>query len=97
MEFVKEKAGAHGESMGTMVLYINDKEVARSPMTAQVGKFTLVGDGLCVGFDSGDPVSKLYNSPGEFKGGEIHFVNVSTGKEPYSDLEKKAASVFATE
>jgi len=80
MEFNKEKSGEHGESMGTAKLYVNDKEVATSAMTCQVGKFTLVGDGLCVGYDSGDPVSKLYSSPGEFKGGSIASVTVSTGK-----------------
>jgi arylsulfatase len=97
MEFNKEKAGEHGESIGTAKLYVNDKEVASSVMTAQVGKFTLVGDGLCVGFDSGDPVSKLYSSPGTFKGGEIAFVKVNTGKEKYSDLEMDAARVWAKE
>jgi hypothetical protein len=97
MEFTKEKAGEHGESIGTMKLYVNDKEVAKGPMRAQVGKFTLVGDGLCVGFDSGDPVSKLYKSPGEFKGGNIAFVRISTGKEKYSDLETEAARAWAKE
>ena len=97
MEFTKEKAGEHQESIGTAKLYVNDKEVATGPMTAQVGKFTLVGDGLCVGFDSGDPVSKLYKSPGEFKGGTISFVKVSTGKEKYIDLETEAARAWATE
>ena len=95
MEFTKEKAGEHSESIGTAKLYVNDKEVATGPMTAQVGKFTLVGDGLCVGFDSGDPVSKLYKSPGEFKGGTISFVTVSTGKEQYSDLAGEAARALA--
>jgi arylsulfatase len=97
VEFTKEKAGEHGESMGTAKLYINDKEVATSAMTAQVGKFTLVGDGLCVGFDSGDPVSKQYASPGEFEGGEISFVTVNTGKEQYIDLEREAARAFSKE
>ena len=97
MEFTKEKAGDHGESIGTAKLYVNDKEVATGPMRAQVGKFTLVGDGLCVGYDSGDNVSQLYKSPGEFKGGHISFVKVSTGKEQYSDLEKDAQRLFSTE
>ncbi len=97
MEFNKEKAGEHNESIGTMQLYINDKAVAKGTMKAQVGKFTLVGDGLCVGYDSGDPVSKQYKSPGEFKGGTIHFVTVSTGKEKYSDLQKDAARAFSKE
>lgn len=97
MEFNKEKAGEHGESIGTAKLYINDKEVATGPMTAQVGKFTLVGDGLCVGYDSGDPVSKLYSSPGEFKGGTIHFVTVSTGKEQYKDMAAEARRAMVAE
>jgi arylsulfatase len=97
MEFTKEKAGEHNESIGTAKLYVNDKEVATGPMTAQVGKFTLVGDGLCVGFDSGDPVSKQYKSPGRFKGGVISFATVSTGKEKYSDLETEAARAWAKE
>jgi arylsulfatase len=97
MEFAKESAGKYGESIGTMQLYINDKAVAKGPMKAQVGKFTLVGDGLCVGWDSGDPVSKMYKSPGEFKGGTISFVKVSTGNEKYSDLETEAARAWAKE
>ncbi len=97
MEFNKEKAGDHGESIGSAKLYVNEKEVATGSMRAQVGKFTLVGDGLCVGYDSGDNVSKLYKSPGEFKGGQISFVKVSTGKEQYSDLEKDAQRMFSTE
>ena len=97
VEFTKEKSGEHHESIGTAKLYINDKEVATGPMRAQVGKFTLVGDGLCVGFDSGDPVSKLYKSPGEFEGGTISFVKVSTGKESYLDLENEVARAWAKE
>jgi arylsulfatase A-like enzyme len=97
MEFTKEKAGEHHESIGTAKLYVNDKQVATSEMTAQVGKFTLVGDGLCVGYDSGDPVSKQYKSPGEFKGGIISFATVSTGAETFSDLETEAARAWAKE
>ena len=36
-------------------------------MRTQPAKFTLSGDGLCIGFDSGDAVSSLYTSPGEFE------------------------------
>jgi arylsulfatase len=90
MEFIRESKGEHNESIGTMKLYVNGKMVAQGPMRAQVGKFTLVGDGLCVGFDSGDPVSELYKSPGEFKGGVIHFVKVTVGKVNFEDMEKEA-------
>ena len=97
MEFTREKAGQFGESIGTAKLYVNEKEVATGPLRVQVGKFTLVGDGLCVGFDSGDPVSKLYKSPGEFKGGTITFVKVSTGKEKYTDLKTEAVRALVEE
>jgi hypothetical protein len=97
MEFTKEKVGEHNESIGSAKLYVNDKEVANNTMKAQVGKFALVGDGLCVGYDSGDPVSKLYTSRNEFEGGTISFVKVSTGKEQYLDLEREAARAFSKE
>src|SRR5262249_45420981 len=40
MEFVREKSGQHGESLGKTTLYVNDKAVAQGDMRAQVGKFT---------------------------------------------------------
>jgi arylsulfatase len=89
MEFIREKAGPNHESLGTAKLFVNDQMVAEAPMRTQVGKFTLVGDGLCVGFDSGDPVSDLYKSPGDFKGGVVKFVTISVDKRQYLDLEKE--------
>src|SRR5262245_21841599 len=79
MEFSKESAGKYHESLGKTRLYVNDKVVAEGPMRAQVGKFTLSGDGLCVGRDSGDNVSEDYKSPAEFKGGRILGVAVNVG------------------
>ena len=66
-------------------------------MRAQVGKFTLCGDGLCVGRDSGDAVSQEYKSPGTFKGGTILGVAVTIEKAQYLDLEKMAAAAFAVD
>lgn len=98
MEFTKEKAGEHHESIGTAKLYINEKQISTDSMKAQVGKFTLVGDGLCVGYDSGDPVSKQYtSSTSEFIGATITFVKVSTGKEQYLDLERDVSRAFRKE
>jgi arylsulfatase len=64
--------------------------MATERIRAQVGKFTLAGDGLCVGYDSGDNVSALYKSPGEFHGGNIDFVTISTESKQYIDLAKDA-------
>ncbi|WP_395310322.1 arylsulfatase [Mycobacterium sp. AMU20-3851] len=95
MEFVRESAGEHGESLGTTSLYVDDKVVAKSPMRAQIGKFTLSGDGLCVGYDSGDNVSAQYQNPGTFTGGTILGVTVDVGDDTYLDLEREAAGAFA--
>ena len=65
MEFTRTGAGPNKESLGTMKLYINDKVVAEGPMKTQPGKFTLSGDGLCIGYDSGDAVSGEYKTPGD--------------------------------
>ncbi len=90
MEFIRESAGQYGESIGTMKLYIDEEVVAEGPMKTQPAKFTLSGDGLCVGYDSGDAVSELYKSPGEFEGGVIQAVGVTVEGTPYIDLEAEA-------
>jgi len=90
VEFAREKAGDKKESIGTAKLYIDDQLVAQGPMKTQPGKFTLSGDGLCVGFDSGDAVSQEYKAPGRFKGGTILAVAVTTEKAGYTDLEQEA-------
>ena len=76
-----------GESSAQTKLYVNDKVVAEGPMRAQLGKFTLAGDGLCVGYDSGDAVSEEYQAPGTFKGGTIRFIEVAVDKAEYLDRE----------
>lgn len=96
MEFTRESAGEYGESMGSMKLYINDEVVAEGPMKTQPAKFTLSGDGLCVGYDSGDNVSQLYTSPGEFEGGTIQGVGVTVEGTPYRNLEAEARRVMMT-
>ena len=90
VEFTREKGGEYGESIGTAKLYIDDKVVAEGPMKTQPAKFTLSGDGLCVGFDSGDAVSQEYETPGRFTGGKIFGVGVTVEKAQYLDLEQEA-------
>ncbi|HTY29406.1 MAG TPA: arylsulfatase [Mycobacterium sp.] len=94
MEFKREKAGQYGESLGTTTLYVDGKEVAKGPMKAQIGKFTLSGDGLCVGFDSGDNVSEQYKNPGRFTGGTIQGVAIDLSDNAYVDLQRDAAAAF---
>ena len=95
MEFNREGAGKYHESLGATKLYVNDKVVAEGPMRTQAGAFSLCGDGLCVGYDSADAVSKEYASPGRFKGGKIMGVGVTVEKAQYLDLEKEAQAKFS--
>jgi arylsulfatase len=97
MEFTRESAGKYKESVGKTKLYVNDKVVAEGPMRAQVGKFTLGGDGLCIGYDSEDSVSEEYKGSSPFKGGEILFVGVTTEGKQYLDLETLAAAAFSVD
>ena len=97
MEFTRESAGKFKESVGKTKLYVNDRVVAEGPMRAQVGKFTLCGDGLCVGFDSADAVSQEYEGSNPFKGGTIQFVGVTIEKAQYLDLETLAMAAMAVD
>jgi len=90
VEFTRTGAGPNHESVGTTKLYVNDQVVAQGPMRTQPGKFTLSGDGLCVGYDSGDAVSAEYKTPGTFHGGTTQGVGVTVEKASYADLEKEA-------
>lgn len=94
MEFIREDKGEYGSSVGTMKLYIDEKVVAEGPMKTQPAKFTLSGDGLCIGYDSGDPVSQLYPKESEFRNGKIDFVGVTVEGKPYRDLEAEAKRVL---
>ena len=66
-------------------------------MRSQSGKFTLSGDGLCIGRDSGDAVSEEYQTPGTFKGGTISFVGVTVEQKQYLELEQLAAAALAVD
>jgi arylsulfatase A-like enzyme len=96
MEFTREKAGEHSESLGTTTLYVDGTAVTTGPMRAQIGKFTLAGDGLSVGYDSGDNVSPQYKNPGRFAGGTIQSVTFDVSDKAYIDLNRDAEADLAT-
>ncbi|HWM12645.1 MAG TPA: arylsulfatase [Solirubrobacteraceae bacterium] len=97
MEFTRESAGEHGESHGTTRLYVDESVVTEGPMRTQTAYFTLCGDGLCVGRDSSDAVTSLYEAPAPFKGGTIAQVEVNVSGEQYLDLEKEAMAALVRE
>jgi len=90
VEFIRESTGKNGETLGTAKLYVNDQVVATGPMRTQPAKFTLSGDGMCVGWDSADAVSELYAAPNRFEGGTIQAVAVDASEDHYEDLQLEA-------
>lgn len=101
VEFNRTATGDHGESVGDCTLSVDDVIVKSYPgMKAQTGKFTLAGDGLCVGYDSADAVSREYKNepPGyRFKNGEIEKVRITPLSEPVVDHHQKLAAAFSAD
>jgi hypothetical protein len=97
--FEKNGEGPPGVATGTLSLYHGDNKVGEGQIKTQPGNFSLAGEGLCVGRDSGEPVTGDY--PGEhphtFTGGIISRVAVDVSGDPYIDLEREAAAMLARE
>ena len=97
--FDKDGEDPPGISTGMLSLYYGDKKVGEDRIKTQPGKFMLAGEGLCVGRDSGEPVTGEYPGahPHTFTGGTIERVAVDVSGEPYVDLEREAAAMMARE
>jgi arylsulfatase len=95
VEFAKDKQGASGESLGIMKLYIDDKIVAEGQMRTMTGRYSLCGEGLCIGYDAGDAVSSEYKPKFAFSGGRVIKVIFDLGKDEYVDAERKFAEALA--
>jgi len=76
-------------AIGKLTLYIDTEAAANAEITTQPGMFTLSGDGLCVGRDSGSAVTADYSAPFPFVGGTINRVVVDVSGERYIDHEKE--------
>ena len=68
-------------------------------ISTQPGNFSLVGEGLNVGRDPGEPVTDDYpgSRPYAFTGGAIRHVIVDVSGEPFVDLEREAVAMMARE
>jgi hypothetical protein len=86
-------------STGILSLYHGDQKVGEGRIKTQPGTFMLAGEGLCVGRDSGEPVTDDYpnGSPHRFTGGTVKRVAVDVSGDPYVDLEREAQAMLARE
>jgi hypothetical protein len=95
VEFTKERMGQYHESYGALRLYVDDKVVAEGEIRTMPGHFSLCGEGLCIGYDSGDPVSSEYGSKSHFTGGTITKVVFDVADDAYVDVEKHMYAAYA--
>ena len=83
------------EVLGTMTLYVDDTAAASAEFKTQSGHYALAGEGLAVGYDSGDRVSAEYDSKFAFSGGQIVKVVYDVGDDVFVDVERKFAAALA--
>jgi hypothetical protein len=95
VEFTKERQGEHHEPIGTMRLHIDDQVVAEDEMRTIASRYSLCGEGLCIGYDGGDAVSSEYTPRFEFTGGTIHKVVFNVGDDAYVDVERHMAAAMS--
>ena len=84
---------------GTLTLRVGEEQVGQGRIRTQPGKFSVAGEGLCAGRDSGEAVTSDYpnGSPHRFTGGTINRVAVDVSGDPYVDLEREAQAMLARE
>jgi len=97
--FTKDGEDPPGTAHGMVSLYHGDQKVGEGRIKTQPGKFSVAGEGLCVGRDSGEPVTGDYpgEAPWRFTGATIKTVTVNVSGKPYVDLEREAVAMMARE
>jgi arylsulfatase len=95
VEFEKERTGENYEPIGTARLHIDDEVVAEQEIRTIVAFYALCGEGLCIGYDSGDAVSSAYKPKFEWSGGEIVKVVFDVADDAYVDVERELAAAMA--
>jgi arylsulfatase A-like enzyme len=97
--FDKDGEEAPGMATGILSLYHGDHKVGEGRIKTQPGKFSIAGEGLCVGRDGGEAVTDDYpgSLPWHFTGGTIKRVAVDVSGDPYVDLEREAVAMMSRE
>ena len=97
VDFVKESMDERHVAHGTLTMYVDDQAVAEHPDFRTIsGHFALCGEGLCIGYDSGDAVSNEYaGSRFEFTGGKLVKVVFDIADDAYVDVEKHLWAAMA--
>ena len=95
VDFVKDRMGENFETIGTAKLHIDDEVVAEDEIRTIAAFYALCGEGLCIGYDSGDTVSSEYKPKFEWTGGEIIKVVFDVADDAYVDVERLLTAAMA--
>jgi arylsulfatase len=95
VEFIKDRIGKSHEALGKMTLYVGENVADSGDFRVQTGHYALAGEGLAIGYDSGDAVSAAYKPRFPFSGGRIVKVIYDVADDVYIDLERKLAAALA--
>jgi arylsulfatase len=93
--FTKERAGENHEPVGDLALYVDDDVVGEMEIRTMASRYSLCGEGLCIGYDGGDAVSSEYTPRFEWTGGEIVKVVFDVADDAYVDVERHLAAAMA--
>jgi arylsulfatase len=95
VEFTKTSISKKNEVLGTMTLYVDEKPSGSAELRTQSGHYALAGEGLAIGYDSGDRVSAEYRTKFPFTGGQIIKVIYDIADDVYVDMERELAAAMA--
>ena len=98
--FMDEDSIGYSEGILTLSVCTLDGVVIDSTsdtIHTQPAKFTLSGDGLCIGYDSADPITKYVDEKGAFKNGRIKYVEVKVKGNPILNHKAEARRVMMRE
>lgn len=95
--FAKDSEDPPGVAHGTLTLSVDGSEVGRGTLRTQPGKFSLAGEGLAVGRDTADPVSKDYPAGFELDGVTIDHVTITPEGGHYINEEMEAHAMLVRE
>ena len=95
IDFTKTGTAEHFSPLGTLKLYVDDNVVGEQEIKTIASRYSLCGEGLCIGYDGGDAVSSEYTPKFEFTGGRVVKVVIDVADDAYIDVEQHLAAALA--
>jgi arylsulfatase A-like enzyme len=96
VEFTKTRTGENHEPLGSLKLHVDDQIVGEvDEIRTLASRYSLCGEGLCIGYDGGDAVSSEYKPKFELSGGTVVKVVYDIADDAYFDVEQHLAAAIA--